>query len=471
MSHKAQTAKQNSQNSLTLHNTLGDELQEFDTLKNTNTVRMYNCGPTVYDRQHIGNLRAYVFVDVLRRTLEMAGFSVTQVLNITDVGHLVSDGDIGEDKMTKGLRREGLPVSLDGMKRLGEKYEKIFKDDLKKLNITTPEHFPKASEHIDEDIAFVELIEAKGYAYETSDGIYFDTKKLDDYGKLAGGIPPDEPTENRVENSEKKSSRDFAIWKKDQKLGWDSPWGRGFPGWHIECSVMAREYLSTPFDIHTGGIDHIPVHHTNEIAQTRAATGDEMANFWLHNNFLQIKEEKISKSLGNTIYLEDITAEGFDPLAYRLELLGAHYRSEISFSWDTLDSAQTSLQRLRSFAQAGDPSAGSVADEYLTDFQAALYDDLNTAEALAVVWNLAGSDLSADDISATLAKCDEVLGLKLFKPKDETVIPEDIKDLLAKRQTARENENYKKADKLREQIENEGFQIRDTDEGQEIVKS
>jgi cysteinyl-tRNA synthetase len=453
---------------LRLYNTMGKEKQEFTPLEDER-VRMYNCGPTVYDYQHIGNLRAYVFVDVLRRTLEVNGYEVTQIMNITDVGHLVSDGDTGEDKMSKGLEKEGLPVSLENMKRLGEKYAKIFKSDLAALNIKRPDKFPKASDHIDEDIAFVQLLESNGYTYETSDGLYFDTSQLDDYGKLAGGIAPEEDTESRVENNEKRNPRDFAVWKFDNKLGWNSPWGQGFPGWHIECSVMAREYLGDFFDIHTGGIDHIPVHHTNEIAQTQGACETEMANFWLHNDFMTIDEEKISKSIGNTLYLKSVEEKGFSPLAYRYLLLGAHYRSEVDFSWKSIESAQNSLDRLYRVVRDADPESGVVHDQYMTQFMNAINDDLNTPQALAVMWEMVrDEDVNQADKATTLIAFDEVLGLNLDAPPSYE-IPEDVKALAKKRRLARENKDYDKADTLREKIKEKGFQVEDTDAGQRIV--
>lgn len=454
---------------LRLYNTISRSKEVFESVGEDNSVRMYNCGPTVYDYQHIGNLRAYVFVDVLRRTLEVNGYEVTQIMNITDVGHLVSDGDTGEDKMSKGLEKEGLPVSLDNMKKLGDKYATIFKSDLAALNIKRPDKFPKASEHIDEDIAFVQLLDSNGYVYETSDGLYFDTSELDDYGKLAGGIAPDEDTESRVENDEKRNPRDFAVWKFDNQLGWDTPWGQGFPGWHIECSVMAREYLGDYFDIHTGGIDHIPVHHTNEIAQTEGACGTEMANFWLHNDFMTIDEEKISKSIGNTLYLKDIEDKGFSPLAYRYLLLGAHYRSEVNFSWESLESAENALQRLYRVVRDADAKQGSVDKQYATDFLNALHDDLNTPQALAVLWEMVRDDeLNDNDKAATLIAFDQILGLGLDAPPTFE-IPEEVKELAKKRRLARENEDYEKADKLREQIKEKGFVVEDTDAGQRIL--
>lgn len=454
---------------LELFNTKTRTKEVFTPVEDDGVVKMYNCGPTVYDYQHIGNLRAYVFVDVLRRTLEVNGFDVKQIMNITDVGHLVSDGDTGEDKMSKGLEKEGLPVSLENMKKLGEKYAKIFKSDLAALNIKRPNKFPKASEHIDEDIAFVQLLDSNGYTYETSDGLYFDTQKLDDYGKLAGGIAADEDTESRVENDEKRNSRDFAVWKFDNQLGWQSPWGQGFPGWHIECSVMAREYLGDYFDIHTGGIDHIPVHHTNEMAQTQGACDTEMANFWLHNDFMTIDEEKISKSIGNTLYLKNIEDKGFSPLAYRYLLLGAHYRSEVNFSWESIESAQNSLERLYRVVRKADADNGSIHKNSAQQFMKAINDDLNTPQALAAMWEMVRDETIHDnDKAATLIAFDDILGLDLNTPPTYE-IPDNVKTLAKKRRLARDNEDYDKADALREKIKAEGYVVEDTDAGQRIL--
>lgn len=454
------------QNPLRLYNTLSREKEVFST-PDSNEVGMYNCGPTVYDYQHIGNLRSYVFADILRRTLEASGYNVKQIINITDVGHLVSDGDTGQDKMTKGLKKERLPITLAAMQELGDKFANIFKADLEKLNIKKPHAFPKASEYIDEDIALVEILEAKGFGYKTDDGLYFDTSKLDDYGKLAGDNLDDQHLEQRVENDQKKNPRDFALWKFDNKLGWASPWGQGFPGWHIECSVMSMQHLGQSFDIHTGGIDHIAVHHTNEIAQSEAATGKKMARFWLHNDFINIDEEKISKSIGNTIYLKDIEAQGYSPLAYRYLLLGARYRTKMNFTWDALVGANQALQKLHAFMR-GASERGEVLEKYNTAFINALHDDLNTPQAVAVIWQLLDDDAINDaDKAATIATFDEILGLSLANPP-EISIPEDVKNLAEARLKARKDDDFDTADKLREEIEDNGYIMKDTDDGYEI---
>ncbi|MEX2514864.1 MAG: cysteine--tRNA ligase [Candidatus Paceibacterota bacterium] len=459
-----------SESKLSLYNTMSRSVEPFEPLNADGSVGMYNCGPTVYNYQHIGNLRAYVFADILRRTLEADGHEVKQIINITDVGHLVSDGDTGQDKMTKGLKREGLPITLSGMKELGEKYATIFREDLDKLNIQKPAAYPKASAYIDEDIALVEILESKGFTYETDDGIYFDTSRLDDYGKLAGAqLADDDDTQTRVENDQKRNQRDFALWKFDNKLGWDSPWGQGFPGWHIECSVMSMQHLGESFDIHTGGIDHINVHHTNEIAQSEAATEKEMARFWLHNNFIKIAGEKISKSIGNTLYLSDLVDQGYDPLSYRYLLLGARYRTKMNFSWEALDGAQSALGRLHNFMRSTNHAAGDVINSYKADFMAAMHDDLNTPEALAVIWKLLDNETIQDtDKAATIADFDRILGLDITS-SPEINIPAEVKKLADEREEARSAGNYQLGDELREKIEAKGFQVNDADDGFHIT--
>jgi cysteinyl-tRNA synthetase len=314
---------------LTFYNTLTRQKEEFVPIR-SGQVGMYNCGPTVYDRVHIGNLRAYVFADTLRRVPEYNNYDVTQVINITDVGHLVTDADAGEDKMTKGLRREGLPLTLAGMKQLGARYTEEFIADLAALNIKHPTYLPKASDNIAEDIAIIETLSSKGYTYQTDDGVYFDTTKLSDYGKLAHLQSVEETTSRLTIGAEstKKNPRDFALWKFDQHLGWKSPFGQGFPGWHIECSGMSMKYLGETFDIHTGGIDHIPVHHTNEIAQSEAANDKPLAHYWLHVNFLNIDDTKISKSLGNTLTLQELVEHGIDSVL--ITVLNFPFRGQLS---------------------------------------------------------------------------------------------------------------------------------------------
>jgi cysteinyl-tRNA synthetase len=398
---------------LKLHNTLTGKLEDFAPLS-PGKVAMYHCGPTVYDYAHIGNLRSYVFADILRRTAEYLGFDVLQAINITDVGHLTSDADQGDDKMVKGLRREGLPLSLEGLRELADKYEAAFKEDLKALNVKTPQHFPRATAYLADEIALVEELEKKGFAYKLEDGIYFDTGKLPDYGKL-GGLTPLSEAENRVDASGKKSPRDFVLWKfsSDEKLGFDSPFGKGFPGWHIECSAMSRKILGQPFDIHTGGMDHIPVHHNNEIAQSEAAYGVPLANFWLHNEFLKVNEAKIAKSEGTGITLAELKAKGFSPLAYRYLLLMTHYRSPVNFTWEALEAAQNAYTKITKQVSAL-PDGGKVDEGYKAQFIEKIGNDLNTPQALALLWTMMkDKNVSPEDKKATAQDFCRVYGLGL----------------------------------------------------------
>ena len=400
---------------LKLHNTLSGKLEEFKPIEE-GLVKMYHCGPTVYDYAHIGNLRSYVFADVLRRTVEYLGNDVTQVINITDIGHLTSDADTGDDKMVKGLKREGLPLTLEGLKELADKYEVAFKEDLKALNIKTPQHFPRATEYLKQEIALVEELEKKGFAYKLTDGIYFDTGKLgSDYGKLGRLTPGDESFSRMADAEQKRHVRDFVLWKlsDDEKLGFDSPFGKGFPGWHIECSAMSHELLGQPFDIHTGGMDHIPVHHNNEIAQSEAAYGTKLANFWLHNEFLKINEAKIAKSEGTGITLLDVKKAGFEPLAYRYFLLMAHYRSPINFTWEALTAAQNAYNKITKLV-ASLPQGGTVNEDYQKQFVEKIENDLNTPQALALLWTLMkDKDVSPEDKKATAQDFCRVYGLGL----------------------------------------------------------
>src|SRR3989344_1393757 len=401
-----------------LYNTLSGSLEEFKPMER-GLVRMYHCGPTVYGVQHIGNLSMFVFTDILRRTLEYSGLMVRQVINLTDFGHLTSDADEGEDKMAKGLKNEGLSPTLENMRTLAHKYGDIFLADIKRLNIKTDGTvFPYASEYVSDQISLIEALEEKGFTYKTSDGIYFDISKCLEYGKLGGLSKSD--TQARVSvNPEKRSSRDFALWKFNQELGFASAWGQGFPGWHIECSAMIIKILGEQIDIHTGGIEHIPVHHNNEIAQSEAVTGkDPFSQFWLHRAHLQISGEKIAKSEGNVVYLSEIINKGFSPLAYRYFLFLAHYRTPVNFSWEALEAASNALQRLYKIVDAWRPQAGGTIDEsYKAKFREKLDNDLNTPQAVAVVWGLVkDSQVSPEDKLATIRDFDKVLGLGLASP-------------------------------------------------------
>src|SRR3989344_2499263 len=437
---------------LYFYNTLTKSKEEFILRPWARTVRMYNCGPTVYGRQHIGNLSMFVFTDILRRTLEYNGQSVKQIINFTDVGHLVSDSDLGEDKMTKGLKSEGLELTLENMKTLGKKYADMFLDDIRLLNIDTQKiTFPFASDHIADDIAMIKTLEEKSYAYRTKKGLYFDTSRFPSYGKLGNIELSGLKTGARVAvDPKKRSPTDFNLWKLNRRLGWESPWGRGFPGWHIECSAMVHHYLGDTIDIHTGGIEHIPVHHNNEIAQTEAATGKPLARFWLHRAHLQIEGAKVAKSEGNVMYLSEITDKNIHPLAFRYLLLGAHYRTSASFSWEALE-----------------------AEQYLRDFRERINDDLDTPGALAVMWELLkDTSVSIDAKTEALKAFDTVLGLNIAQYLDLTYeVPPEVDKLLRERTAARNDKNWERADELRREIEALGYTVKDTEKGSRVQEN
>jgi cysteinyl-tRNA synthetase len=455
------------------HNTLGGKVEEFTPIT-PGKVGMYHCGPTVYDHVHIGNLRSFVLADLLRRLFEYEGFEVNQVMNITDLGHLVSDGDIGEDKMTKGLLREGLEVTSGNMKVLAEKYTEKFKEDISKLNILLPHHLPKASEHLKQQEALIKNLQQKGIAYTLEDGIYFDTSKDSSYGKL-GGIS--ENTQGRIaENTSKRNPKDFALWKFDSKLGFESELGKGFPGWHIECSAMSMEYLGETFDIHTGGIDLAPIHHNNEIAQSECATGKPFAKYWLHNEFVNMGEKKMAKSDGNILTISTLIEKGYSPLAYRYFLLGSHYRTPTSFSWEALEASENAYKRLKLLLKLFKSNSTNprVSEKYKQEFTEAIENDLNIPDALAVVWKLAknaGDDITYDEAYGTLLDFDKVLGLKLDENEFEvTDIPEQVKFLLEERLEARKNKDFARSDALRNNIQELGYDVKDTEKGQEISR-
>jgi cysteinyl-tRNA synthetase len=461
---------------LKLFNTLGKKKQGFIPLKR-GQVGLYSCGPTVYNYAHIGNLRAYIFADILKRTLKYNKYKVKHVINITDVGHLTSDADEGEDKMVKAIKREGKELNEQSMKDLAEFYTQAFKNDIKQLNIILPDIWCKATEHVKDMIKTIQEIEKNGYTYETSDGIYFNTTKLSDYGKLAGknikGIKPGA----RVKiNPEKKNPTDFALWFKATGEGkkhimqWKSPWGMGWPGWHIECSSMSVKYLGQPFDIHTGGIDHISIHHTNEIAQAEAAKNKPLANYWLHNEFLVLDKSKMSKSGEGFITLSTITKKNFDALAYRYFCLGAHYRSPLTFSWQNLQAAQNSLNNLYETITRY-PHPSKPIKKFIEKFQQTINNDLDTPSSLALCWELIKSNYADDKKMATLLEFDRVLGLKLKETKKELLsIPLKIKKMAEKRESLRKNKKWAEADEIRKKINQSGFQIKDTAQGPLIRK-
>ena len=450
-----------------LYNTLGREKKVFRPIDD-NKVRIYSCGPTVYWYQHIGNLKSYTNWDILRRVLEYDGYDVEQVMNVTDVGHLTSDDDTGEDKMEKAARKEGKKAS-----EIADFYFAKFREDFDKLNIKEPDKWPRATNHIEDMIEMVKTLQEKGYTYETSDGIYFDTSKLDDYGKLTNLNIEELEAGKRVEMKEKKNKTDFALWKFSSKPGkrqqeWEAFGKIGYPGWHIECSTMSSKYLGKKFDIHTGGEDHVPVHHTNEIAQSEAAFGvDKWVNYWLHAAFLTTDGEKVSKSKGGLFTISDLEEKGFKPLAFRYFVLNGHYRKQLDFSLEALEQAQNAYERLKNIVE-GLEDDGEINKEYLKEFEKAINDDLNTPRALAVLWKLLRDDEAGGKLK-TIEKMDKVFGLRLLE-KEEIEVPAKVKKLVEEREEARKKEEYDKADKLRGKIKEEGFSVDDTPEGPEIKK-
>ena len=464
---------------LHLWNTLHRKLEEFTPIV-PGKVGLYTCGPTVYDRIHLGNLRAFTFEDVLHRVLLYSGYEVTQVMNITDVGHLVSDADDGEDKMQKRASKVGRSAW-----DIAKECEAYFREDIQAMHILTPEVLPRATDHIQEQIELVQLLEVKGFTYNTSDGIYFDTAKWPAYGKLSGQKLEDKAAGARVEvNEEKRNSSDFALWKfspagEKRDMEWESPWGVGFPGWHLECSAMAAKYLGQPFDIHCGGVDHIPVHHENEIAQSEAAHGKPLANYWLHNEFISVDSQKMSKSLGNGYSLQDIRERGFDPIALRYFCLGAHYRSKLNFTFEALQGAQTSLEKIKRWVMEYKATMkhGAAVDCYettLTEFKAAIEDDLNTPKVLALVHGLLHTSTADEDAHktyATLLKLDEVLGLGVAEWKHETIeVPGDILALQQARDQARASKDWAESDRLRDELKGLGWFIEDGAGGSALKK-
>ncbi len=479
---KSEPQKVKSFSDIFLFNTESNKLELFKPLS-ADAVTMYTCGPTVYDYAHIGNLRAYVFSDILKRTLIFNGYEVKHTINLTDFGHLTDDGDVGEDKMMKGLKREGLPVTLDSMRELSDKYIDAFFDDFDNLRIMPPTTWSRASDYIKPQINLIETLVNGGYAYETSDGVYFDIQKFPRYGCL-GNIDLDQMRSGaRVAvNEEKHHSADFAIWKKGE-LGWDSAWGKGFPGWHIECSAMAMATLGKEIDIHTGGIDHIPVHHNAEIAQSECATGKKFVQYWLHSAFLNIDNTKISKSLNNSITLRELFDKGFTGDDYRYWLLTAHYRSPVNFSWEALKASKQALSKLKRYVYEDYKQVlGEVSSEYIGKFKSFLANDLDTPSAIALVWELV-KDTSVDNKvkCATLHEIDKVLDIGLSDDLEEGIdalgivshedIPADIQELINKREAARIAQNWMEADFLRDALSLKGYAIEDTAYGPKVTKS
>lgn len=456
------------------YNTLTRKKELFKPI-DEREIRMYSCGPTVYKDATIGNMRTNIFQDVLRRVLKYNGYKLKHAMNITDVGHLVSDGDEGEDKMLKTAREENKsPLEI------AQYYTKLFFEDLKLLNIETPEIVCKATEHIKEMLEYVEKLVNNGYAYETSTAIYFDISKLDKYPILSNLNLEEQKAGARVDiDPEKRSPYDFALWIKapeNHLMKWDSPWGPSYPGWHIECSAMGQKYLGEQFDIHTGGIDLIPTHHENEIAQSKGACGKIPANYWMHGEYLLIDGGKMSKSLGNVYLVKDFVKRGYDPIVYKLFSYSCHYRNKLNFTWEGIEAASKSLERLKKgyivHLNGKDEVDEDFINEYEERFHKAINDDLNMPAAMGVVWEVVRQDKKSDKFAKLLLKFDTVLGLKIDeecnKPKEE--LPEEILELIEERKKARENKEWNKSDELRDIIKEKGYEIKDTKDGMEVKK-
>lgn len=453
---------------ITLHNTLTRKKEVFSPI-NAGTVSLYSCGPTVYNYAHIGNLRSFVFADLLKRVLLYNDLSVDHVMNITDVGHLTDDGDTGEDKMEQGAKREG-KTAYD----VADFYTKAFFDDIASLNILEANSYPRATEHINEQIEMVQKLIDTGYTYETTDGIYFDTTKLPDYGALAQLNKQNLKSGARVAMGEKKNPHDFALWKfssdENRQMEWDAFGKKGFPGWHIECSAMSSKYLGDHFDIHTGGVDHIPVHHTNEIAQSEAVfEKSPWVNVWMHGEFLLIDSGRMGKSEGNFITMQTLQEKGFTGIDYRFFLLQTHYRKQLNFTFKALEAAQNGLKRLKNIAHElkGD---GVVITSYRDAFLKHINDDLDIPGALALTWDMLKDDISDADKKATLTDFDRVLGLDICKEELQDAYPDNVQAIIIKREAARKKKDFDTADSLRDELHTLGYSVKDTGSGQKISK-
>ena len=457
--------------SLKIYNTLTKQKEEFESI-NPNEVKIYSCGPTVYYYAHIGNLRAYLFMDNLRRVLKYNGYKLTHAMNITDVGHLVSDADEGEDKMLKAARRENKnPFEI------ADFYTNAFLEDMKKLNIDMPQIICRATEHIDVMEKYIKKIIDNGYAYETEDTIYFDTSKLDKYGVLSNRNIDEQKAGARVEFDEsKKNPTDFALWIKapeNHLMQWDTFWGKCYPGWHLECSAMSEKYLGEVFDIHTGGMDHIPVHHENEIAQAKGYCGKIPANYWMHVDFLQVNGGKMSKSLNNLYTLEDLKEKGYLPEVYRMFNFSSHYKKPINFTFEAMDSAKIALNRLkegyRKHFAGNDEIDEKIVKEFEEKFLEAINDDLNMPLALSVVWDVVKYEKKSPILAKLLQKFDTVLGLNIEK-EEKIELPEDIIKIIEERKIARINKDWKKSDELRDKLYSLGYTVKDTKDTMEVNK-
>lgn len=459
--------------SIKFYNTLTRKKEDFKPI-DEKEIRMYSCGPTVYYFAHIGNLRAYLFMDTLRRVLKYNGYKLKHVMNITDVGHLVSDADEGEDKMMKAAKRENKnPFEI------AQFYMDAFLADIDKLNVDRPEIIARATEHIDVMEEYVKKIIENGYTYQTEDTVYFDTSKLDKYGVLSNRNVEDQKAGARVEfDKNKKNISDFALWIKAPEnhiMKWDSFFGKSYPGWHLECSAMGCKYLGDHFDIHTGGVDHIPIHHENEIAQSKGYSGKIPANYWMHVEFLQINGGKMSKSLNNLYTLKDLEEKGYEPLVYRMFNFTSNYRAQINFTFEAMDSAKISLKRLRDGYLKHSEGIDDVSDdeikEYENKFLEAINDDLNMPVAMSVVWDVVKNQKKSQKFKNLLLKFDEVLGLDLKNYKqEENILPEEIINLVNSRNEARRNKNWAESDRIRDILIEKGYTVKDSKEGTIIEK-
>jgi cysteinyl-tRNA synthetase len=459
-----------------LYNTLTKQIDELE-LVSAPEAKVYTCGPTVYDYAHVGHWFTYIRMDILVRTLRANGFMPNWIMNITDVGHLVSDADEGEDKLEKGAKREGKTAW-----EVAEFYAKDFTESMQKLNILRPTHIVKATDHISEQIELIKILEEKGYTYVIDDGVYYDTSKFEGYAEFARLDLDEQQAGARVSfNEQKRNPSDFALWKfspKDHRrdMEWNSPWGKGFPGWHIECSAMSMKYLGPTLDIHTGGIDHVPIHHTNEIAQSEAATGKRYANYWMHSNHVMVEGEKISKSLGNGIRLQEVIDRGISPEAFRLHVLESHYRNQSRFSWESLEAAQNRLNDYKALAALRWQARDTINDwatfglqDVVDELKEILSNDLNTPQALAFLSNVS-TQLQTVLIEKDMAKhfeimlqgIDDLLGLKLSEVSD---ISEEQKQMIAERETSRQNKDWVKSDELRDKLIEQKVGLRDTTQG------
>ncbi|PZR98525.1 MAG: cysteine--tRNA ligase [Candidatus Chloroheliales bacterium] len=468
---------------LRIYNTLTRSKEEFKSLE-AGKVGMYACGPTVYSYAHIGNMRTYLFEDVLRRVLQYDGYDVTHIMNITDVGHLVSDADEGEDKMITAMRREG-KSAYD----IAQFYTAFFLQEMERLNCLMPTTMPPATAHIPEMITLIQRLDERGHSYVIEDGVYYDVSTFPDYGKLSRLSLEGQEAGARVEvNDEKRNPADFALWKKaaaNHLMQWPSPWGQGYPGWHIECSAMSMEYLGETFDIHTGGVDHIPIHHENEIAQSEGATGKKFVNYWVHGEFLLMDGGKMSKSLGNLYTTDDLMKNGVDPLAYRYFSFTAHYRTKLNFTWDAVKAQQKAFNKLREFvanaaalaSEGGELGDTAWLDGYRQQFQDAIDDDLNMPRAVGVVWNMVNDSLKRGKAAQVAARellldIDRVLGLRLadLQPMLKQIealntaldeLPAEVASLIEERNAAKAGKDFKRADQIRDQVRTLGYELVD----------